>query len=164
MRLQWPLFLLKPEPDRAQDPCAARIDTTRDLNVLKAERGFTQNTKVNIERDSVLTESSTTSDTANANKVSNLTATIDTRWRSVAGRAVKCGNICRYAFRYLRGSLQQGSLPSNTEDPRREGKKHCKAILLRSGKEIEPREKPKAVQNEPTSIQEQDEQLQKEEK
>nr|GMN32296.1 hypothetical protein TIFTF001_044671 [Ficus carica] len=57
----------------------------------------------------------------------------------------------------------QGSLPSNTEDPRREGKEHCKAILLRNGREIERREKPKAVQNEPTSIQEQDEQHQQEE-
>ncbi|GMN20928.1 hypothetical protein TIFTF001_047196 [Ficus carica] len=38
----------------------------------------------------------------------------------------------------------QGSLPSNTEDPRREGKEHCKAILLRNGREIERREKPKA--------------------
>ncbi|GMN47080.1 hypothetical protein TIFTF001_016257 [Ficus carica] len=37
MRLQWPRFLLKPEPDRAQDLCTARIDSTRDLNVLKAE-------------------------------------------------------------------------------------------------------------------------------
>ncbi|KAH9667508.1 hypothetical protein KPL70_021064 [Citrus sinensis] len=29
----------------------------------------------------------------------------------------------------------QGSLPSNTENPRREGKEHCKVINLRSGKE-----------------------------
>ncbi|GMN61148.1 hypothetical protein TIFTF001_030244 [Ficus carica] len=56
----------------------------------------------------------------------------------------------------------QGSLLSNIEDPRREGKEHCKAILLRSGKEFEQREKPKAVLNEPTSIQGQDEQLQQE--
>ncbi|GMN53945.1 hypothetical protein TIFTF001_023075 [Ficus carica] len=57
----------------------------------------------------------------------------------------------------------QGSLPSNTEDPRREGKEYCKAILLRNGREIERREKPKAVQNEPTSIQQQDELHQQEE-
>nr|GMN26306.1 hypothetical protein TIFTF001_049283 [Ficus carica]GMN26325.1 hypothetical protein TIFTF001_049285 [Ficus carica] len=57
----------------------------------------------------------------------------------------------------------QGSLSSNTEDPRREGKEHCKAILLRNGREIERREKPKVVQNEPISIQEQDEQHQQEE-
>ena len=31
----------------------------------------------------------------------------------------------------------QGSLPSNTEDPRREGKEHCKVINLRSGKDID---------------------------
>ncbi|GMN58762.1 hypothetical protein TIFTF001_027861 [Ficus carica] len=40
MRLQWPRFSLKPEPDRAQDPCTARIDSTRDLNVLKVELKF----------------------------------------------------------------------------------------------------------------------------
>ncbi|GMN32459.1 hypothetical protein TIFTF001_041734 [Ficus carica] len=33
-----------------------------------------------------------------ARPVSNLQATSDTRWRSVAGRAVKCGNVRRYAF------------------------------------------------------------------
>ncbi|XP_024033610.1 uncharacterized protein LOC112095733 [Citrus clementina] len=31
----------------------------------------------------------------------------------------------------------QGSLPSNTENPRREGKEHCKVIDLRSGKEVD---------------------------
>ena len=31
----------------------------------------------------------------------------------------------------------QGSLPSNTEDPRRESKEHCKAINLRSGKNVD---------------------------
>ncbi|XP_024020121.1 uncharacterized protein LOC112091245 [Morus notabilis] len=30
-----------------------------------------------------------------------------------------------------------GALPSNTEDPRHEGKEHCKAITLRNGKEVE---------------------------
>ncbi|GMN74430.1 hypothetical protein TIFTF001_055419, partial [Ficus carica] len=30
--------------------------------------------------------------------VSNLPATVDTRWWSVAGRTVKCGKLCRYAF------------------------------------------------------------------
>ena len=30
----------------------------------------------------------------------------------------------------------QGSLPSNTKYPRREGKKHCKVINLRSGKDV----------------------------
>ncbi|KAH9716271.1 hypothetical protein KPL71_021404 [Citrus sinensis] len=34
-------------------------------------------------------------------------------------------------------SRTQGSLPSNTEDLRREGKEHCKAINLRSGKNID---------------------------
>ncbi|KAM6551726.1 hypothetical protein CsatB_001534 [Cannabis sativa] len=31
----------------------------------------------------------------------------------------------------------QGTLPSDTENPRRDGKKHCKAVTLRSGKIIE---------------------------
>ncbi|XP_024018055.1 uncharacterized protein LOC112090603 [Morus notabilis] len=47
----------------------------------------------------------------------------------------------------------QGSLPSNTEDPRRDGKEHCKAITLRCGKELESRAKPLAAHTEPTSIQ-----------
>ena len=34
-------------------------------------------------------------------------------------------------------SRTQGSLPSNTENPRREGKEHCKAINLRSGKNVD---------------------------
>ncbi|KAH9735577.1 hypothetical protein KPL71_017779 [Citrus sinensis] len=34
-------------------------------------------------------------------------------------------------------NIPQGSLPSNTEDPRREGKEHCKVINLRSGKDID---------------------------
>ncbi|XP_024021730.1 uncharacterized protein LOC112091702 [Morus notabilis] len=57
----------------------------------------------------------------------------------------------------------QGSLPSNTEDPRREGKEHCKAISLRSGKELDPRTRPQAVQTEPTSIQEEEQQTQPQE-
>ena len=31
----------------------------------------------------------------------------------------------------------QGSLPSNTEDPRRESKEHCKVISLRSRKNVD---------------------------
>ena len=34
-------------------------------------------------------------------------------------------------------SRSQGSLPSNTEDPRREGKEHCKVINLRSEKNVD---------------------------
>ncbi|KAH9722903.1 hypothetical protein KPL70_006892 [Citrus sinensis] len=34
-------------------------------------------------------------------------------------------------------SRTQGSLPSNTEDPRRERKEHCKVISLRSGKNVD---------------------------
>ena len=34
-------------------------------------------------------------------------------------------------------SRSQGSLPSNTEDPRREGKEHCKVINLKSEKNVD---------------------------
>ena len=34
-------------------------------------------------------------------------------------------------------SRTQGSLPNNTKDPRREGKEQCKAINLRSGKNVD---------------------------
>ena len=34
-------------------------------------------------------------------------------------------------------SRTQGSLPSNTEDPRRESKEHCKVINLRSEKNVD---------------------------
>ena len=34
-------------------------------------------------------------------------------------------------------SRSQGRLPSNTEDPRREGNEHCKVINLRSGKNVD---------------------------
>ncbi|XP_024025307.1 uncharacterized protein LOC112092710 [Morus notabilis] len=47
----------------------------------------------------------------------------------------------------------QGSLSSNTKDPRRDGKEHCKAITLRCGKELESKAKPMAARTEPTSIQ-----------
>ncbi|GMN23852.1 hypothetical protein TIFTF001_040504 [Ficus carica] len=75
-----------------------------------------------VECCSVLTGSSSVSDTANkvgldyglswkwtgrpnhsivACPVSNLREVCDARWWSVAGRTVKCGNKCRYAFRYF---------------------------------------------------------------
>ena len=34
-------------------------------------------------------------------------------------------------------SRSQGSLPSNTKDPTREGKEHCKVINLRYGKDVD---------------------------
>ena len=33
-------------------------------------------------------------------------------------------------------NISQGSLPSNTEDPRREGKENCKIINLKFGKDV----------------------------
>ena len=48
----------------------------------------------------------------------------------------------------------QGSLPSDTENPRREGKEQCKAISLRSGKELEQPEVKPRQQREHSSIQE----------
>nr|GMN20595.1 hypothetical protein TIFTF001_051041 [Ficus carica] len=57
MRLQWPRFLSKPEPDRAQEPCTARIDSTGHMT-------------------SVLTGVSSTLDTAYTNKVSTTPPTV----------------------------------------------------------------------------------------
>ena len=43
-------------------------------------------------------------------------------------------------------SRSQGSLPSNTEDPRREENEHCKVINLRSEKNVNtPMEVPKKL-------------------
>ncbi|KAM6546008.1 hypothetical protein CsatB_026744 [Cannabis sativa] len=47
----------------------------------------------------------------------------------------------------------QGTLPSDTENPRRDGKEHCKAVILRSGKVLESNEEEAKDKNEPTSIQ-----------
>ncbi|GMN66779.1 hypothetical protein TIFTF001_035844 [Ficus carica] len=73
--------------------------------------------KKKVERNSVLIGFSSTSDTANANKVSNLLATADARWWSVAGQAVKCGNFAATRFAIISMSLQSwyqsGFLQSN---------------------------------------------------
>ncbi|XP_062110242.1 uncharacterized protein LOC133822051 [Humulus lupulus] len=47
----------------------------------------------------------------------------------------------------------QGSLPSDTETPRRDGKEQCKEINLRSGKNLEVNEEKTKGSKEPTSIQ-----------
>ncbi|XP_062114466.1 uncharacterized protein LOC133825555 [Humulus lupulus] len=47
----------------------------------------------------------------------------------------------------------QGTLPSDTENPRKDGKEHCKAVTLRSGKNLELTEDNCTRNREPTSIQ-----------
>ncbi|XP_062093732.1 uncharacterized protein LOC133799748 [Humulus lupulus] len=47
----------------------------------------------------------------------------------------------------------QGTLPSDTENPRRDGKEQCKAITLRNGKNLELTEDNCKRNSEPTSIQ-----------
>ena len=47
----------------------------------------------------------------------------------------------------------QGTLPSNTENPRRDSKEHCKAITLRNGRVIEDPIDELKHKGEPTSIQ-----------
>ncbi|XP_062086086.1 uncharacterized protein LOC133792186 [Humulus lupulus] len=47
----------------------------------------------------------------------------------------------------------QGTLPSDTENPRRDGKEQCKVVTLRSGKNLELHEEKDKRKNEPTSIQ-----------
>ncbi|XP_062085900.1 uncharacterized protein LOC133792007 [Humulus lupulus] len=51
------------------------------------------------------------------------------------------------------GSRPQGSLPSDTINPRREGKEECKAINLRSGKELKNNKTNSGHEGEPSSIQ-----------
>ncbi|XP_062114164.1 uncharacterized protein LOC133825202 [Humulus lupulus] len=48
---------------------------------------------------------------------------------------------------------QQGTLPSDTENPRKDCKEHCKAVTLRSGKNLELTEENCNRNSEPTSIQ-----------
>ncbi|XP_062104022.1 uncharacterized protein LOC133815169 [Humulus lupulus] len=50
-------------------------------------------------------------------------------------------------------SRPQGSLPSDTINPRGEGKEECKAITLRSGKELENSKTNSGHEGEPSSIQ-----------
>ncbi|XP_062114415.1 uncharacterized protein LOC133825500 [Humulus lupulus] len=47
----------------------------------------------------------------------------------------------------------QGSLPSDTENPRRDGTEQCKVVTLRSGKNLELNKEKDKRKNEPTSIQ-----------
>ena len=48
---------------------------------------------------------------------------------------------------------QQGSLPSNSEiNPRGEGKKHVKAITLRSGRKLATRGQPLVIREEETEV------------
>ena len=53
-------------------------------------------------------------------------------------------------------SRLNGSLPSNTETPKPNGKEHCKAITLMSGNTVETPEFKKKNQKDPTSTQEED--------
>ncbi|XP_062080897.1 uncharacterized protein LOC133785694 [Humulus lupulus] len=46
----------------------------------------------------------------------------------------------------------QGTFPSDTKNPRRDGKEHCKAITLRSGKELENPKENSGHEGEPSSI------------
>ncbi|GMN21848.1 hypothetical protein TIFTF001_045564 [Ficus carica] len=116
MRLQWPRFSLKPDPDRAQDPCTARIDSTGDLNVLKTKLEYsTQQCPGELKLDSGHSErkqgkynsaysigfvvyTCLRNVTKNAMIVSSLPVTVDARWRGVAWQTVKCGKISHYAF------------------------------------------------------------------
>ncbi|XP_062104242.1 uncharacterized protein LOC133815414 [Humulus lupulus] len=50
-------------------------------------------------------------------------------------------------------NIPQGTLPSDTENTRRDGKEHCKAVTLRSGKNLELTEDNSKSNSELTSIQ-----------
>ncbi|XP_062114007.1 uncharacterized protein LOC133825020 [Humulus lupulus] len=50
-------------------------------------------------------------------------------------------------------NIPQGTLPSDTKNSRRDGKEHCKAVTLRTGKNMELTEDNCKRNNKPTSIQ-----------
>ena len=58
----------------------------------------------------------------------------------------------------------QGTLPSNTENPRKESKEHYKAITLRNGRLIEDPTDELKQNKEPTSIQQATNEIEKEER
>ncbi|GMN32827.1 hypothetical protein TIFTF001_003856 [Ficus carica] len=49
----------------------------------------------------------------------------------------------------------QRSLPSDTENPRRDGKEHCKIITLQNGRQVDQPIRQPAKEAEPSSIQNQ---------
>ncbi|GMN29788.1 hypothetical protein TIFTF001_047961 [Ficus carica] len=76
MRLQWPLFLTKSEPEVPRTP--ARPGPLHGPGSLHGQDWFHKN----IARRSVPTGFNSTLDTAVTNEVSSLTATPDTRWKA----------------------------------------------------------------------------------
>ncbi|GMN64011.1 hypothetical protein TIFTF001_033097 [Ficus carica] len=76
MRLQWPRFLTKPEPEVPRTP--ARPGPLHGPGSLHGQDWFHRN----IARRSVPTGFNSTLDTAFTNEVSSLAATPDTRWRA----------------------------------------------------------------------------------
>ncbi|GMN28336.1 hypothetical protein TIFTF001_044228, partial [Ficus carica] len=79
MRLQWPRFLTKPEPEVPRTP--ARPGPLHGPGSLHGQDWCHRN----IARRSVPTGFNSTLDTAFTNEVSSLAATPDTRWRARAG-------------------------------------------------------------------------------
>ncbi|GMN24125.1 hypothetical protein TIFTF001_043755 [Ficus carica] len=79
MRLQWPRFLTKPEPEVPRTP--TRPGPLHGPGSLHGQDWFHKN----IARRSVPTGFNSTLDTAFTNEVSSLAATPDTRWRARSG-------------------------------------------------------------------------------
>ncbi|GMN63596.1 hypothetical protein TIFTF001_032673 [Ficus carica] len=94
MRLQWPQFLSKPEPDRAQEPCTARIDSTGNMtstrrcpDELKLDSGHSNHYqgKCNSAYSIGFVVYTCLKNAMNNAMVSSLAATRDTRWRAWTG-------------------------------------------------------------------------------
>jgi len=93
--------------------------------------------------------------TKNEMVIQNQTAVIQNQSAMIQNQAASLRNLENQIGQLANAlnSRPQGALPSDTEDPRRDGKEHCKAIVLRRGKELEmPKVKPKK-HGEPSSIQ-----------
>ncbi|GMN59058.1 hypothetical protein TIFTF001_028151 [Ficus carica] len=98
MRLQRPRFSSKPEPDRAQDPCTARIGSIGNItstqqcpNGIQLDIGHSQN-KQGKYNSAYSIDFVVYTCPRNATKnamlyavVSSLAATLDTRWRAWTG-------------------------------------------------------------------------------
>ena len=124
-----------PSPRVSEPPPEKKVDLEQSLaQMLTSHTAFMNETKANMQQQ--------------ATQLNNQAA-------QLRNLEVQMGQMAN-----LLTERQQGSLPSNSEvNPRGEGKKYCKAITLRSGKELEIPEPPLAVRE--LKIKEQDQSIPK---
>ncbi|GMN33336.1 hypothetical protein TIFTF001_044784 [Ficus carica] len=93
MRLQRPRCLSKPEPDRAQEPCTARIDSTGQFSTQQCPNGIQlgighsqpKQGKYNSAYNIGFVVYTCLRNAMRNAMVSSLAATLDTRWRAWTG-------------------------------------------------------------------------------